>query len=471
MDMIDSSLARGCGGLRSRWCAAAGLLLTGALAVDASIDSRPMPNATDRPCEALVRVSDRVMVDEARELRSRPMRLTRKSQAYRALEAKAEFVETDSVLGDAFDIPLHDAGVKMIFRCTNLVDLQAAVDLGAKYIRTGTPEAVREKLAAIEDARRRPVNRNEFRIRDPYILADPATRTYYMYETRSPYFGEPYARGVDVRTSRDLETWSPIHEVMSVPTNLQCRTVWAPEVHIYRGAYYLFTTLSFYPSPADDIPIMTDDPAWKPADNIKPCRRGVWVYRADSPLGPFLPVADGSLTPRNWMALDGSLLVDGGKPYMVFCHEWIQTKFGRIDIAEMSGDLSRLVGEPKVLFDSRAVGPEGGRVTDGCFCYRSPKTGRLFMIWSTFYRRNYTVFSCESANGGAEGPWIGQKLIFERNGGHGMLFRTFDGGLKLVLHQPERRGYERVAFFDVMDGDDGLSVVQPDGGQGKKEGE
>lgn len=155
---------------------------------------------------------------------------------------------------------------------------------------------------------------------------------------------------------------------------------------------------------------------------------------------------------------------------MVFCHEWIQTKFGRIDIAEMSGDLSRLVGEPKVLFDSRVVGPEGGHVTDGCFCYRSPKTGRLFMIWSTFYRRNYTVFSCESANGGAAGPWIGQKLIFERNGGHGMLFRTFDGGLKLVLHQPERRGYERVAFFDVMDGDDGLSVVQPDGRQDKKEG-
>ena len=464
MNMIAfiSAKSRGCF-WSCRCVASAGLLLIGVLAAGAAIGGGASSDAERRSRVALVRVSDRVIVDEAQEIRSRPMRLTRKPHAYRALEAGAEFVETDSVLGDAFDIPLHDAGVKMIFNCTNLVDLQAAVDLGAKYIRTDTPEAVQKGLADMEEARRRPVLCNEFRIRDPYVLADPATKTYYMYETRSPYFGAPYARGVNVRMSRDLETWSPLHEVMSVPTNLQCRTVWAPEVHIYKGAYYLFTTLSFYPSPSDNIPILTDDPAWKPTDSIKPTRRGVWVFKADSPLGPFRPVADRSVTPQNWMALDGTLLVDGGKPYMIFCHEWIQTKFGRMDIAEMADDLSRFVGEPKVLFDSRVVGPEGGHVTDGCFCYRSPKTGRLFMIWSTFYRRNYTVFSCESANGGAAGPWIGQKLIFERNGGHGMLFRTFDGGLKLVLHQPERRGYERVAFFDVMDGDDGLSVVQPDG--------
>ena len=80
-----------------------------------AIAGQTLPNAEARSCGTLVRVSDRAIVDEAKEIRSRPMRLTRKPHAYRALEAKAEFVETDSVLGDACYIPLHDAGVKMIF--------------------------------------------------------------------------------------------------------------------------------------------------------------------------------------------------------------------------------------------------------------------------------------------------------------------------------------------------------------------
>ena len=409
--------------------------------------------------ESLVRVEDRRIVDEALEIGSRPFLLKSKSQAFRAIEKGVEYLETYAVLGDAYNIPLHDFGVKTIFCCTNAADVQAAVELGAKYIRTREPAAVVKRLSDLEAQRRRPVHRSEFRIRDPFVFADPETETYYLYETKSPYFDVPFARGVNVRTSKDLETWSPLKEVMSVPTNLRCRTVWAPEVHKYRGKYYLFATLSFHPSPDDNIPILSGDPDWKPKDNIKPVRRGTWVYRADSPTGPFLPVSDGSATPRDWMALDGTLLVDGGRPYMVFCHEWVQTKFGRVDIAEMSPDLSRFVGKPKVLFESTAIGPDGGRVTDGCFCYRSPKTGKLYMIWSPFYKRNYTVFSCESASGRAEGPWIGQKPIFEKNGGHGMMFRAFDGKLKLAIHQPERRGYERIAFFDVDDTDDGLVVL------------
>ncbi len=411
--------------------------------------------------EALVRVKDRKIVDESREITSRPFRLEWKSHANRAIEAGAEFVETSAVLGDAFDIPLHDFGVKMIFNCTNIVDVQAAVELGAKYIRTCEPEAVIKRIEELEAQYRRPVHRSEFRIRDPYVYADPETKTYYLYETKSPYFDVPFARGVNVRTSKDLETWSPLKEVLSVPTNLRCRTVWAPELHKYKGKYYLFTTLTFHPSPDDNIPILADDPNWNPKDNLAPARRGTWVYVADSPLGPFVPVADGSITPKHWMALDGSLVVDQGKPYMVFCHEWTQMKWGRVDIAEMSDDLSRFVNEPKVLFESRAAGPGAGHTTDGSFCYRSNKNGKLYMIWSPFYNKDYMVFLCESASGRAEGPWINQRPIFKKNGGHGMLFKTFEGQLKLVIHQPERRGYERIAFFDVDDTDTGLVVRQP----------
>ena len=406
----------------------------------------------------LVRVADRQIVEASREITSRPFPITQKKQAYRALEAGAKYVETSFILGDSFDIPLHDAGVKTIFTCTNRLQLQAAVDLGAKYIRTDEPETVVRWLEEREARARACVHRRDFRVRDPYILADSETKTYYLYATKSPYLDVPYARGVTVRTSKDLTHWSPPKEVMSVPTALQCRTVWAPEVHRYNGAYYLFTTLSFYPSEEDRIPILADDPNWKPKDDIKPGRRGVWVYKSDSPLGPFLPVSDGSVTPRHWMALDGTLLVDQGRPYMVFCHEWVQTKWGRMDVAEMAPDLSRFIEEPKVLFESRAAGPEAGYVTDGCFCYRSPKTGKLYMIWSPFYKKNYTIFCCESATGRAKGPWVRQRMIFEKNGGHGMIFRTFEGDLKLTLHQPNRRGYERMVFFDVVETAEGLIV-------------
>ena len=145
--------------------------------------------------------------------------------------------------------------------------------------------------------------------------------------------------------------------------------------------------MSFYPSPEDNIPILSDDPNWKPTDNIKPGRRGTWVYKADSPLGPFEPVSDGSLTPRNWMALDGTLLVDEGKPYMVFCHEWTQVRNGEICSIQLSDDLTKAVTEPNLLFKAadfacvKSIDMDDGFVTDGPFLYRDGE--ELYMIWSS----------------------------------------------------------------------------------------
>ena len=49
--------------------------------------------------------------------------------------------------------------------------------------------------------------------------------------------------------------------------------------------------------------------------------RGTQILRADKPDGPFLPLSTLQQTPLDEMALDGTLWVEDGVPYMVYCHE------------------------------------------------------------------------------------------------------------------------------------------------------
>ena len=82
------------------------------------------------------------------------------------------------------------------------------------------------------------IPRADFRIRDPFVLAEDGI--YYLYESK-PWDG---GRGVFVRMSADLEHWTEKRRVMRVADDLPVRKVWAPEVHKYNGAYYLFVTLT-----------------------------------------------------------------------------------------------------------------------------------------------------------------------------------------------------------------------------------
>ena len=124
----------------------------------------------------------------------------------------SEFVTTDKVervmanayvtakpLGDAQAIPLHDAGKTIVYdwETGNADDLLAAVGVGASYVRTSRPLEARAIIGAdAAKGKTAPVAADAFRIRDPFILADDATKTYYLYETTDPYKGRPYARGV-----------------------------------------------------------------------------------------------------------------------------------------------------------------------------------------------------------------------------------------------------------------------------------
>lgn len=293
------------------------------------------------------------------------------------------------------------------------------------------------------------LTRADFQIRDPFVLPDNGT--YYLYESK-PWNG---GKGVGVRTSTDLERWSEKRMAMTLPPEVKNTAVWAPEVHKYDGAYWLFTTLTFAPDAAHPIRPMLQKGFT--GGGLQP--RGVWVFRSESPLGPFRPVKAGSVTPPEWMCLDGTLWVEDGVPWMVFCHEWCQTGNGRMMAAPMSRDLARFTAEPVELFRA-ADAPGGGHVTDGPFLIRRKGERALRMIWSNFLKGSgYCVLQCVSESGSVRGPWTRHTPLYTRDGGHGMLFNRFDGALMLSLHLPNKTPDERLKLFPVAWGDAGLSCA------------
>jgi beta-xylosidase len=299
----------------------------------------------------------------------------------------------------------------------------------------------------------------DIRVRDPFVYADRATSTYYLYAQAQNRKGSGY-QGVEVYTSTNLTDWTPPQPVLTLPKELNVATVWAPEMHAYQGAYYLFATLTFHTTVADTKPVTDRD--WPPM-----YRRGTWVFRADRPTGPFQPIKNDSFTPPAWMALDGTLSVDNGTPYMVFCHEWVQLIDGTIDAVPLKPDLSDTAGEPIALFHaSDAPGAETGdttgKVTDGPFLYRSPASGALFMIWSTFLTgKGYCVLQTRSESATIAGPWKKHTPLYTMNGGHGMIFTALDGRLLLALHQPNTPPHEHLCLLEIADDGESLSLKDP----------
>ena len=281
-------------------------------------------------------------------------------------------------------------------------------------------------------------------VRDPFVVTEDDA--YFLYLTKPLSTSTNAGTGVDVLESRDLRRWTVRKSVMTVDPSLGCTKVWAPEVHRYRGKWYLLATLT------RRVDCQKVEPMPKRGcklGRIQP--RGIWVYVADSPRGPFKPVTNRCLTPPEWMCLDGTLFVEGGKPYMVFCHEWCQVGDGRMMLVELSEDLSSFAGDPKELFLASSVGPDW-HVTDGPCLYRSEVSKHLFMFWSNFGTDGYSVYVKESATGSVKGPWVNRGKLFGKNGGHGMVFKDREGQFRFTLHQPNSpRGEERMKTFVLVD--------------------
>lgn len=284
---------------------------------------------------------------------------------------------------------------------------------------TGQAQAARRNRSRI-----RTTARDSIILSDPCILADSATQTYYMTGT-----------GGMLYTSKDLNQWTGPYQVAETdPDSWMGRRpqIWAAELHQYKGKYYYFATFTNEAIKIDTV-----------RGNIIP-RRASHILVSDKPEGPYRPMADATYLPATQPTLDGTFWVDtDGKPYMIYCGEWLQNWNGTMEKIQLKPDLSGSVGQGKLLFRasdspwSREI--EDGKVrrskvTDGPYLFRTG-TGRLGMIWTSWIEDIYTQGVAYSESGTLDGPWTQEpQPITPPNFGHGMLFRAFDGNWLMSVH-------------------------------------
>jgi hypothetical protein len=293
----------------------------------------------------------------------------------------------------------------------------------------------------------------EVRLRDCCVWADTNSRTYFLVSATGQR--GPHGRAAVIEyTSKDLNAWQGPEVIFEVPADFWAdRGIWAPELHAYRGRFYLFLTFN------TDHLLPEQWRNWEPR-----VERGSQILVGDSPRGPFKMFANHATLPADMMTLDGTLWVQEGVPYMVFSHEWVQITDGRMEYIQLKDDLSGTVGEPHWMFQASDApwsvksADRGCHVTDGPYLYRS-KTGRLMMVWSSFGTGGYEVGLALSKSGTLAGPWIQQaKPLYDQDGGHPMLFHRFDGRLMMILHTPNHPPLERAKLFEVEDLGDTLQL-------------
>ena len=291
----------------------------------------------------------------------------------------------------------------------------------------------------------------ELHIRDPYILVKDGK--YYLY--RAIITEKP--EKVVVYISEDLKNWSNEKTVYTLCTNgWKSEDIWAPEVHEYCGKFYIFLSVK-----------------------SKNGLRGTEISVSDRPDGEFSPIADRPATPLDKCCIDGTLFVDDKIPYIVYSHNWpnnyVEDKgayVGQIWGQQLSKDLKKTIGEAFLIFNSdespySAKFPSrefwGGKNlvrygSDGPFITKL-SSGELFMTWSPYCDGNYVILGAVAND--IRGPWRHiDKPLFDRNGGHAMVFTALDGQRKICLHCPEEFMKERALISDVEEQNGELVITR-----------
>ena len=284
------------------------------------------------------------------------------------------------------------------------------------------------------------IDAKDLEIRDPFILVDDGK--YYLYgsSNKANEIDGTEQMGFASFVSEDLITFDgPYHAFDGVDFWGE-KHYWAPEVYKVGEYYYMFAT--FYAESEG---------------------RRCQILRSDNPLTGFVPYSN-PITPKGWMCLDATLFFFNGKPYTVFCREWLEVHNGEMWISELSSDLKCAVGEPKKLFsamDAKWVKPidsEGkNAITDGPFLY-TLKSGKIIMLWSSFkgdYAFSYAINDGEDITSGWK---VTHDTLFDKDGGHAMIFEK-DGKPFVVFHTPNLPYQsERIKIMKVIDDGEGITL-------------
>lgn len=291
---------------------------------------------------------------------------------------------------------------------------------------------------------------DSIRLSDPFILADKATATYYMTGT-----------GGMLWKSGDLKKWTgpfTVAKTDSLSWMGKRPMIWAAELHAYKGNYYYFATFTNRVVKIDTVRGTIIE------------RRACHVLVSDKPHGPYVPMKDSIYLPAGKPTLDATFWIDrDGKPYMIYCHEWLQNWNGTVEKIELKPDLSGTIGEGKVLFRasdspwSRERGEKGkdcpNKVTDGPWVFRT-QTGQLGMLWTSWVYDVYTQGVAYSKSGTLEGPWVQERApVTPPNFGHGMMFRTFEGKLLMAIHSHKSVNGHTVRIPHLFEVDDSANKL------------
>ena len=297
---------------------------------------------------------------------------------------------------------------------------------------------------------RKNVPLDSIRLSDPFILADNDTKMYYMTGTGGLLWKSP-----------DLRLWEGPYQVLQTDPNSwmgERPMIWAAEIHQYKGRYYYFGTFTNRNVKIDTV-----------KNNIIE-RRACHILVSDKPDGPYVPIGNENYCPENQPTLDNTLWIEDGKPYMLYCHEWLQNWNGTVEAIALKPDLSGVTGQRKILFfasespwSKERIGDVvlPNKVTDGPYVFRT-QTGRLGMIWTSWVYNVYTQGVAYSDNGRLDGRWVHEsEPITPPNFGHGMLFRTFGGKLLMSVHSHssvDGRTIRYPRLFEVDDSGDKIII-------------
>ncbi len=289
----------------------------------------------------------------------------------------------------------------------------------------------------------------DIQIRDPFVVPIKEEGLYHLFGTTDVNCWSGTGSGFDCYRSSDLLEWEGPIPAFRPPQNFWATTnFWAPEVHPLNGRFYMFASFK--------------------ADKRY---RGTQILVSDCVCGPYEPLASDPITPTDWECLDGTLHIDhDGCPWIVFCHEWVQVHNGAMYAMRLSPDLKQADGRPVFLFNAsegswvRQRPKEGAfrhfpdYVTDGPFLHRLAN-GSLAMLWSSLGHEGYAMGIARSETGSVTGPWRQDaEPIWAKDGGHGMIFRTFDDRLMLTFHRPNNTPEERPVFVEINEAGDEIRI-------------
>ena len=292
--------------------------------------------------------------------------------------------------------------------------------LGRRFFKAGLACAAAAGLLTASGAQQR------VRGGDPFIHLENGT--YYLY------FSSGDTVGLTVYTSTDLKEWLPdqgrdkFGRAYVNGNGFGSRLFWAPEMHKYKGKYYLFHS----------------------------AEEKVTVDVGDSPLGPFRNPEKKPFFPEG--NIDNSFFLDDdGTPYMLYAHFYAGNE---VWICELEKDLLHAKPETQRKLIRAEEDWEMNRA-DPRFAKWSIAEGPCLvkkdgLYWLTYSSHhviddNYNV--CLATATSVKGPYVkqGKGPILAPRGrykctGHHSLFKDKDGNWKIVFHSRDPGGGPRYTY-------------------------